>query len=88
MEVIIYKNHRGLLNTDDQSVMFYGVGFKTIIEAMKHLKDVKHAQNTYTGWYYNMNRGFRNVKTGEIYIDFRWLPNEKFAKEYVDLKKS
>ena len=87
MEEIVYNKHRGLLNTDDQSVMFYGLGFKDIIDAIKTLKHFPAKDNTYIGWYYNMNKGVLNKVTGEIFLDLRWLPNEEFAKEYVDTKK-
>lgn len=89
METIIFQKHRGLLNKDDQTVMFYGVGFKNIIEAMETLKYIEFCSdiNTYTGWYYNFNKGIMNLKTGEVFIDLRWLPTEKFAKEYIDTQK-
>lgn len=88
MEVIVYKKHRGLMNTEDQSVIFYGVGFTTIIDAIKLLKHFEPAENTYTGWYYNGHKGFHNRETDEVFIDLRWIPSEKFAKDYIDLKKS
>ncbi len=88
METIIYQKHEGLLNTDDQTVTFYGFGFKNIIEAIKTLKHFPAKDKTYTTWYYNWNKGILNSVTGEIFIDLRWLPNEEFAKEYVDTKKN
>ena len=57
-----------------------------IIEAIKILKHFPAKYNTYTGWYYNYNKGVLNRVTGEIFIDLRWLPNEKFAKEVCPAK--
>ena len=88
METILFQKHEGLLNTDDQSVTFYGISFKNIIDSIKILKHFPAKYNTYTGWYYNYNKGVLNRVTGEIFIDLRWLPNEKFAEEYVDTKKN
>ena len=91
MEVISYSKHYGLLNSDDSSVVFYGLGFKDICEAMKFLKDLippKHKDEyIYNTWFYNFHKGLIHFKTGQVYVDFRWLPNEKFAEQYVDTKK-
>ena len=86
MENIKYNNHQGLLNTDEQTVMFYGLGFKNITEAIKFLKTILPLENTYTGWFYKGTKGLRNMKTEQIYIDTRWVPNEKFAQQLIDLK--
>ena len=87
MENITFQKHRGLLNTDDQTVIFYGLGFKTIIDAMKTLKHFPAKDNIYSGWYYNLHKGILNSQTGEVFLDLRWLPTEKFSEEYVDMKK-
>lgn len=88
MEEINYNSHEGLLNPDENTVMFYGIGFKNIIEAIKFLKEVPSAPyGTYERWFYNLNVGLKNKKTGQIYVDSRWLSNEKFAETYVDMKK-
>lgn len=91
MEVISYNKHYGLLNPDDNSVMFYGMGFKDICDAMKFLKDLEppsyRDEYIYQPWHYNMHKGLLHIKTKQIYLDSRWLPNEKFAEQYVDTKK-
>lgn len=88
METILFRTHEGLLNPDENTVMFYGMGFKNIVEAIKFLKDVPDAPyGTYKSWYYNMHKGLKHSKTGQVYVDYRWLPDEKFAENYIDMKK-
>jgi hypothetical protein len=86
MENVNYNGHEGILNIHDNSVVFYGICFESILFAIKFIKNINPVYNLYIAWHYIDNDGLKNVKTGQIYIDNRWLPDETFAKNYIDLK--
>ena len=86
MEKITFQKHTGFLNPVDNSVIFYGVQFKTICVATKTLKDLIPGE-VYYMWCYKYQTGFINDKTKQIFIDNRWMPNEHFAESYIDTKK-
>jgi len=83
---LTYQNHEGLLCTHTNNVVFYGKQFKNIIDAIKTLKDLIVGEIYFT-WFYNYHVGLIHDKTGQVYIDNRWLPTEEFAENYIDLKK-
>ena len=85
--VLIYQRHRGLLCVGTNRVIFYGKEFENICEAIKTLKDMVVGEQYFT-WYYNYHCGFIHEKSGRIYIDNRWLPDENFAEKYIDMKKN
>ena len=86
MEKITFLNHYGSLNPSDNSVIFYGLQFKDVCVAKKSLKDLIPGE-VYYMWCYNYHIGFINEKTKQVFIDNRWMPNEKFAESYIDMKK-
>ena len=83
---IVFEKHRGKLNEDNNSVIFYGVTFNNMSIAVKSLKSLIPGEIYYM-WCYNYHIGFINEKTKQVFIDNRWMPNEKFAESYIDMKK-
>ena len=86
MVKITFLKHNGSLDTNDNSVIFYGVYFKNVCAATKSLKDLIPGEIYYM-WCYNYHTGFIHDKSKQIYIDNRWLPDETFAETYIDTKK-
>ena len=79
---ISFEGHRGLLFSLDQSVIFYGVRFSGILDAVKFLKDLKPG-GFYEPWCYGNTRGVKDLQTQKIYILNRWMDSEKTAELYL-----
>ena len=83
---LTYQKHVGTLFISTNNVKFYGREFENISEAVKSLKHLTPGEK-YFAWFYNFHEGFLHEKTGQIFLEGRWLPNEDFAEKYIDTKK-
>jgi hypothetical protein len=73
------------LNIEDNSVEFYGIEFKTIIEAVKFLKNVEPGIK-YGLWFFRRHKGLMNTNDGWIYVDLRWFPDSDMAEDHIKNK--
>lgn len=84
MMKIQFLNHKGELNIETNCVRFYEHVFNGIRDAEKFLTNVP-TSGEYEVWVYKGEKGLRNCKTGWIYYDTRWLPDEEFARKLIDI---
>ena len=80
---ISFEGHKGLLWIEDNNVIFYGVRFDSISDAIgRMLRHVK-ASDTYGPWCCGRHRGLKDTQTGRIFCAERWFDNEKLAELYL-----
>jgi len=84
--VIHYEKHQGILDIFTNKVLFYGMYFPTMSDAVLYLKSLPK-DTEFMGWFHDKTHGVLNTKTGEVFLDGRWLPSETFAEQYIDQKK-
>ena len=82
---ITFEQHQGTLNINDNSVEFYGIQFKTIVEAIKFLANVEPGVE-YERWFYRRHKGLVNSNDGWIYVDLKWFPDSDMAEEHIKNK--
>jgi len=80
---ISFEGHNGLLWPDDNNVIFYGVRYSNITEAIKYLLCHIKPSTTYGPWCYGRHRGIRDSSSGKIFVQERWFDNEKLAQLYL-----
>lgn len=77
-----FEGHRGLLWINDDNVIFYGVRFNTISDAIRQM--LRHVKpSSYRPWCCGRHRGIRDMGTGKIFVQERWFDDEKVAEIYV-----
>lgn len=74
---IILNNHTGELDIETNNVVFYGLYFDTIIEAIGFLVDEIPPNYTYEPYYMCGLRGLFNPDTGYIFINGKWWENRE-----------
>lgn len=83
--LVHFEKHKGYYDEHKDIFIFYGIEFKNIFEVkdfVKYLDSNTHYEN----WYHRSYRGLCEMITGRIYVDRRWIPNEKLARLYLDRK--
>ena len=83
---IYFQKHVGVYFLKDANVMFYGVRFSGILEAVNFLKYLKPG-GFYTPWCYGRTRGLKDLRNGKIYVDNRWMDCAKTAELYLKVCK-
>ena len=79
---IEFENHMGVMDMKTNVVIFYGVTFSGILEAITLLKGIS-PKNTYVPWQHRRHKGLLDKEDGSVYIKDRWFPDESFAKEII-----
>lgn len=80
---ISFEGHVGLLWPSDHNVIFYGVRYNTITDAIKGLLCHIKPSRSYGPWCYGRHRGIKDSETGKIFVQERWFDNEKLAQLYL-----
>ena len=80
---IDFEGHKGLLWTADDNVIFYGVRFRNISQAIKKLLRYIRPSEHYGPWCCGRFRGIKDFQTGKIFTEERWFDGEKLAEEYL-----
>lgn len=78
-----FEGHRGLMWSDDDSVIFYGVRFNTISDAIRRMLRHVKPSTEYKPWCCGRYRGIMDAPTGRIFTEERWFDNEKDAEIYL-----
>ena len=80
---ISFEGHQGLLWTDDNNVIFYGVRFNNISHAictmLKHIRP----SDSYGPWCYGNHRGIRDTTSGKIFVQEVGLIMKKLPSLYL-----
>lgn len=74
---IIFKNHYGELDLETDNVIFYGLYFDTISEAMKFLVDNLVPSLEYEPCYLRGLCGVRRPSDGCVFTKGQWWESEK-----------
>ena len=78
-----FEGHRGLMWPEDNNVVFYGVRYINITDAIKRLLCHIRPSVSYTPWCYGNHRGIKDNVTGKIFVRERWFDNENLAQLYL-----
>lgn len=74
---IIFRNHYGELDLETDNVIFYGLYFDTILEAMKFLVDGLVPNLEYEPCYLRGLRCVRRPSDGWIFTKGQWWESEE-----------
>jgi hypothetical protein len=80
---VSFEGHQGLLWSNDDNVIFYGVRFNTISDAIKQVLRHVRPSTSYRPWCSGRHRGLLDMETGKIFVQERWFDNEKVAELYL-----
>ena len=80
---ISFEGHKGLLWMDDNTVIFYGVRFNKISDAIKMMLRHIKPSSAYRPWCSGRHRGIIDTSSKKIFVAERWFDNEKVAELYL-----
>ena len=80
---ISFEGHNGLLWSIDNTVIFYGVRFGSISDAIRKMLRHVRPSTKYKPWCCGRHRGLQDTETDKIFTTERWFDNEKVAELYL-----
>ena len=83
--LVQFEKHKGEYDEENKVFIFYGIKFKNIFQVKEFVKYLDSSSH-YETWCHKCHRGLCEMITGRIYVDKRWIPNDKMAREYLDNK--
>ena len=80
---VSFEGHQGLLWPNDNTVIFYGVRFDNISDAIRKMLRHVRPSTKYKPWCCGRHRGLQDTETDKIFTAERWFDNEKVAELYL-----
>jgi len=74
---VTFENHKGILDHETSRVVFYGLEFKTMVEASRYLKDVP--PDDYQVWSLDDHCGLYSP-SGFYFFDKSWYNEDAFKE--------